>query len=38
MKMSKKKMTMAIFCAVFFAILLFIALYAAVFPMMSRKT
>lgn len=37
MKMSKKKMTMAIFCAVFFAILLFIALYAAVFSHDEQK-
>lgn len=31
MKMSKKKLTMAISCTVFFAILLFVALYVAVF-------
>ena len=37
MKMSKKKMTMAIFCAVFFAMLLFIALYAAVFSHDEQK-
>lgn len=37
MKMSKKKMTMAIFCAVFFAMLLFIALYAAVFSQDEQK-
>ncbi len=37
MKMSKKKMTMAIFCAVFFAMLLFVALYAAVFSQDEQK-
>lgn len=37
MKMSKKKLTMAISCAVFFSILLFIAIYVAVFSTGERR-